>query len=168
VLYVNWDQADAFCRWTEDGRSVRRLPTEAEWEKAARGVGTGNRIYPWGDDPPNCDRANYGGLAGCVGDTEDVGAEGGDSPYGVKNMAGNVSEWVSDSYSETYYRDLCATGCCESGCVNPEGPGSGTWRVSRGGSWSSPIGSLRVASRTYGGFAAREATLGFRCAVSVR
>ena len=149
VNCVDWDQAVAFCRW-----AGKRLPAEAEWEKAARG--TDGRVYPWGDQAPNSTLANFNFN---VGSTTSVGQyPAGASPYGALDMAGNVWEWVADWYDESYYS--------QSPSENPQGPASGDLRVLRGGSWNFVTSYARVAYR--GGFAPdfRLDNFGFRCAFS--
>lgn len=117
VVYVSWEQASAYCAWAK-----RRLPTEAEWEKAARG--TDARIYPWGNEEPHKDLLNYNLN---LPDVVEVGSyPNGASPYGAYDMSGNVREWVNDWYSANYYESSPAS--------NPLGPESGDRRVTRSGS----------------------------------
>jgi len=182
VVYVSWDDAVAYCQWlTGELRRAGilrpnqqvRLPTEAEWEKAARGglqIPKPNaqnptemvknpwpaRIYPWGD---GWDSTRCNSTEGGKGETTPVGAyPAGASPYGCLDMAGNVWEWCADWYAGDYYRNSPAS--------NPAGPYSGSYRVLRGGSWYSYRSRARAAYRNWGNPDDRGGSVGFRCGVS--
>jgi formylglycine-generating enzyme required for sulfatase activity len=145
VVYVDWNMGRAYCAWRG-----ARLPSEAEWEKAARG--TEGNTYPWGQDL-DCQKANY---QSCVNRTIEVGSyEEGRSPYGVYDMTGNVWEWVADWYSANYYSNSPQN--------NPVGPITGQSKVLRGGAWPRfDVSAFHRANfaPTYNTF-----DIGFRCAM---
>lgn len=146
VTVVTWYGARAYCVWAE-----RRLPTEAEWEKAARG--TDVMIYPWGDESPTCNLANY---SGCEGKTDIVGIRlDGSSPYGAFDMAGNVWEWVADWYDHDYYET--------SPSRNPQGPSLGEGRVLRSSAWTNHPWALRTTYRSGYTPNVTYVDIGFRC-----
>jgi len=168
VSGINWNDAGSFCSWAN-----KRLPTEAEWEKAAKGPESFK--YPWGNDL-DVKKANFGRKDEITANVDEY--EEGKSPYGVYNMAGNVFEWVSDWYDPNFYKKTRQS-------INPKGPKDGAWlsgtgtyvdriavgkkRVIRGGSWYAPAESISTTHRfwndpmnnSYG------VGLGFRCARSI-
>ena len=159
VYKVTWYGAKVYCEWIGG-----RLPTEAEWEKAAKG--TDGREYPWGNELES-NRANFGGngdpfdngttpvgyFDGSLRD--DYQTQDGSSPYGVHDMAGNVWEWVYDRYDSRYYRS--------SPLVNPKGPESGNSHPVRGGNWGAIGDDIRTASRDSFQPEGTSFNLGFRC-----
>ncbi len=180
VVNVSWEDAVAYCRWLN-----KRLPTEAEWEKTARG--TDGRIYPWGNewDLTKANSVSY--WAGRTVEFEsgadwdafwlkgegarvskEKGLKGevltlpvgsfpqGASPYGALDMAGNAAEWVQDWFDPNYYRSAPSS--------DPQGPQRGAIKSMRGGSWLKPAKSLRTSDRDWGTIDSRPSGTGFRCA----
>jgi formylglycine-generating enzyme required for sulfatase activity len=164
VINVNFNQAQVYCQWAGG-----RLPTEAEWEKAARG--SDGRLFPWGNQELQANYANFCDINCALadnpeqevslddgyGDVAPVGSfPAGASPYGIYDMAGNVLEWVQDWMNQSYYSS--------SPYENPRGPASGTRRVIRGGSWWSGRAGLRTSARASWSPDKFSSMIGFRCA----
>ena len=148
VVNINWEEAAAYCEW-----AGRRLPTEAEWERASRGLREG-ATYPWGEDEPNKQLARFDGIdgAGTV-------CQFRKNDFGLCDMAGNVWEWCADWYEKDYYPQAPEK--------NPPGPPQGTYRVLRGGSWADAAKYLTCAHRSFARPDERSPNIGFRCAKSL-
>ena len=156
VVNISWDDAKAFCVWLsgKSGKSIH-LPTEAQWEKAARG--TDQRRYPWGNSDADCNKAHY---LDCGGGPKPVGSfEAGKSQYGVYDMAGNVYEWCQDWYDASYYNNSSHT--------DPQGPSSGSEKIRRGGGWNRTAKRMRCAARHHSAPGDKRNFIGFRVSMEL-
>jgi len=151
VVYVTWYAAQAFCKW-EGGD----LPTEAQWEKAARGLD--GRSYPWGDSPADITLLNYNGDHGDIVSAYDYLIAL--SPYGLLQMSGNVRQWMSDWYQRTYYT--------VSPYKNPQGPDTGTYKSLRGGAFDDDFQMVETTYRAYHEPTSAGQERGFRCVQSAQ
>lgn len=144
VANVSWDDASAFAKW-----AGKRLPTEAEWERACRGLASGAE-YPWGERKPAATDAKFNAVDGPARAGSCAANE-----FGLRDIAGNVWEWCADRYEKDYYAAAPPR--------NPEGPEKGSYRVLRGGSWADEAKYLTCAHRSWARPAEQSPNIGFRC-----
>lgn len=154
VVSVNWYDANAYCKWFSEKNNVSAsLPTEAQWEKAARGIG--GKTYPWGDSAPTSRRINVNSY---IGRTTDVGSYDNASEYGCYDMLGNVWEWCDDFYDETFYKS-----CPDR---NPHNTKDNRYKSIRGGSWRSDLFRATCAHRCFYNPNVRSDRHGFRIVIN--
>jgi len=149
VVAVSWDDASAYAKW-----AGKRLPTEAEWERACRGLAEGKK-YPWGERKPTSKDARFNGIDGPAR----VGSCAAND-FGLFDIAGNTWEWVADWYDRDYYASAVAR--------NPQGPAGGKYKVLRGGSWADVEKYLTCAHRSWARPSERSPNIGFRCVKAVK
>ena len=152
VVGVDWHDANSYCQW-----AGRRLPTDAEWERAARG--TDERKFPWGNDAPTGENARFGKKYRNPVYKDGVATVGshrkGASPFGVEDLSGNVGEWVADWFTDSF---------SSADTRNPKGPPSGDGKVLRGGGWYDPVERITATKRMHASPEQRDSGIGFRCA----
>ncbi len=147
IVNITWQDANAYCQW-----AGKRFPTEAEWERASRGLRDGLK-YPWGDDEPTKESAHHDGMDG-PGEV----CQYPENAFGLCDMSGNVWEWCADWYEKDYYARAPEQ--------NPAGPEKGIYRLLRGGSWVDAPKYLTTAYRSFARPDEQSPTIGFRCAKS--
>lgn len=157
VVFISWQDAHDFCDWVSKiTGGIIRLPTEAEWEKAARGID--GRIFPWGNSKPHLVLKNFLSLRESNKVPVGYFSPEGDSPFGCTDMGGNVWEWISDWYDDNYYSYSISK--------NPPGPKRGKYRVVRSGTWHITRAGVRTTDRSWYAPAEAQDYLGFRCVLT--